>query len=164
MDLFYVSNFKLSFVDRGICGCSGTIRGAISFGLSISIVSKSELNRDILLSTTLSLVFISTIVFGALSKRKPPESKELGLTHSDEESNEEVRFSYLHPNFDNKIEEFSKEKNIEVLKKRLSYWLGTYWLQFDDAYLKPKLICNGLKSKKSTMKLQRLLLMLLKNI
>ena len=38
--------------------------------------------------------------------------------------------------------------NIEVLKKRLSYWLGTYWLQFDDAYLKPKLICNWPEVKK----------------
>ena len=162
MDLFHVSNFKLSFVERGICGCSGTIRGAIAFGLSISIVSKSELNRDILLSTTLSLVFISTIVFGALmpyfikfwksfDKVKYPETeenKELSYADLDDESNDEVRFSYLHPNFDNKIEEFSKEKNIEVLKKRLSYWLGTYWLQFDDAYLKPKLICNWPEVKK----------------
>ena len=161
MDLFHVTNFKLSFVERGICGCSGTIRGAIAFGLSISIVSKSELNRDILLSTTLSLVFISTIVFGALMpyfisfwksfERKKPEvseGKELSYADLDDESNDEVRFSYLHPNFDNKIEEFSKEKNIEVLKKRLSYWLGTYWLQFDDAYLKPKLICNWPEVKK----------------
>jgi len=162
MDLFHVSNFKLSFVERGICGCSGTIRGAIAFGLSISIVSKSELNRDILLSTTLSLVFISTIVFGALmpyfikfwksfDKAKYPETeenKELSYADLDDESNDEVRFSYLHPNFDNKIEEFSKEKNLEVLKKRLSYWLGTYWLQFDDAYLKPKLICNWPEVKK----------------
>jgi len=31
MDLFHVSNFKLSFVERGICSCSGTIRGAIAF-------------------------------------------------------------------------------------------------------------------------------------
>jgi NhaP-type Na+/H+ or K+/H+ antiporter len=160
MDLFHVSNFKLSFVERGICGCSGTIRGAIAFGLSISIVSKSELNRDILLSTTLSLVFISTIVFVALmpyfinfwksfeKKKKPEENKELDYADLDDEANEEVRFSYLHPNFDNKVEEFSKEKDIEVLKKRLSYWLGTYWLQFDDAYLKPKLICNWPEVKK----------------
>ena len=159
MELFHVSNFKLSFVERGICSCSGTIRGAIAFGLSISIVSKSELNRDILLSTTLSLVFISTIVFGALmpyfisfwksfEKKKPNEIIENKEMEIEDESNDEVRFSYLHPNFDNKIEEFSKEKNIEVLKKRLSYWLGTYWLQFDDAYLKPKLICNWPEVKK----------------
>ena len=112
MDLFHVTNFKLSFVERGICSCSGTIRGAIAFGLSISIVSKSELNRDILLSTTLSLVFISTIVFGALmpyfikfwksfDKNKYPdnaESKELESGEMEDESNDEVRFSYLHYN------------------------------------------------------------------
>ena len=165
MDLFHVSNFKLSFVERGICSCSGTIRGAIAFGLSISIVSKSELNRDILLSTTLSLVFISTIVMGALmpffisffksfNKKNDydaivPEKDETKKEDLDESRpDDEFRFSYLHPNFDNKLEKFSKEKNLEVLKKRLSYWLGTYWLQFDDAYLKPKLICNWPEVKK----------------
>ena len=162
MDLCHVTNFKLSFIERGISSCSGTIRGAIAFGLSISIVSKSELNRDILLSTTLSLVFISTILFGALmpyfikfwKSFGPPEKtalvsdqKEMGYVDLDD-SQEDVRFSYLHPNFDKKLEEFSKEKDIEVLKKRLSYWLGTYWLQFDDAYIKPKLICNWPEEKK----------------
>ena len=177
MDLFHVTNFKLSFVERGICSCSGTIRGAIAFGLSISIVSKSELNRDILLSTTLSLVFISTIVFGALmpyfikfwksfDKKKygeTEENKELEYSDLDDEANEEVRFSYLHPNFDNKIEEFSKEKNIEVLKKRLSYWLGTYWLQFDDAYLKPKLICNWPEVKKEHDEIAEVITDVIKN-
>ena len=162
MDLFHVTNFKLSFVERGICSCSGTIRGAIAFGLSISIVSKSELNRDILLSTTLSLVFISTIVMGALMPyfiaffKSFLKTEQQGLVKKEEiqyssltdEDNNEFRFSYLHPNFDNKLEEFSKEKNVEVLKKRLSYWLGTYWLQFDDAYVKPKLICNWPEVKK----------------
>ena len=161
MDLFHVSNFKLSFVERGICSCSGTIRGAIAFGLSISIVSKSQLNRDILLSTTLSLVFISTIVMGALmpyfisffksfNKTEKEEKKEEleYVDLNDEVKDNEFRFSYLHPNFDTKIEEFSKEKDLKVLQKRLSYWLGTYWLQFDDIYLKPKLICNWPEVKK----------------
>ena len=173
MDLLHVSNFKLSFVERGICSCSGTIRGAIAFGLSISIVSKSELNRDILLSTTLSLVFISTIVMGALmpyfitffksfNKNKGQEKEhkeELEKSRSDDE----FRFSYLHPNFDNKVEEFSKEKNLEVLKKRLSYWLGTYWLQFDDAYLKPKLICNWPEVKKEHDEIAEVITDVIKN-
>ena len=178
MDLFHVSNFKLSFVERGICSCSGTIRGAIAFGLSISIVSKSELNRDILLSTTLSLVFISTIVFGALMpyfinffksfnktyKEGEENKKELELDeHSTNMVDDEFRFSYLHPNFDNKIEEFSKEKNLEVLKKRLSYWLGTYWLQFDDAYLKPKLICNWPEVKKEHDEIAEVITDVIKN-
>jgi hypothetical protein len=28
------------------------------------------------------------------------------------------------------------------MKKRLSYWLSTYWRQFDRFYVKPKLIHN----------------------
>ena len=180
MDLFHVSNFKLSFVERGICSCSGTIRGAIAFGLSISIVSKSELNRDILLSTTLSLVFISTIVMGALmpffisffksfNKKKDydaivPEKDETKKEDLDESRpDDEFRFSYLHPNFDNKLEKFSKEKNLEVLKKRLSYWLGTYWLQFDDAYLKPKLICNWPEVKKEHDEIAEVITDVIKN-
>ena len=167
MYLFGADNFKLSFTEKGIAACSGTIRGAIAFGLSISIVSDKKLNRDILLSTTLSLVFISTIVFGALmpyiikfwrgfEEKKISEDKiqSLNYVNLDKEDNinnnpnESVRFSYLHPNFDINIEQFSKEKDLEVLKKRLSYWLGTYWLQFDDAYVKPKLICNWPEVKK----------------
>ena len=180
MDLFHVSNFKLSFVERGICSCSGTIRGAIAFGLSISIVSKSELNRDILLSTTLSLVFISTIVMGALmpffisffksfNKKNDydaivPEKDETKKEDLDESRpDDEFRFSYLHPNFDNKLEKFSKEKNLEVLKKRLSYWLGTYWLQFDDAYLKPKLICNWPEVKKEHDEIAEVITDVIKN-
>ena len=176
MDLFHVSNFKLSFVERGICSCSGTIRGAIAFGLSISIVSKSKLNRDILLSTTLSLVFISTIVMGALmpyfisffksfnKTEKEDKKEELEYANlNDEEVNNEFRFSYLHPNFDNKIEEFSKEKDLEKLKKRLSYWLGTYWLQFDDAYLKPKLICNWPEVKKEHDEIAEVITDVIKN-
>ena len=176
VDLFHVSNFKLSFVERGICSCSGTIRGAIAFGLSISIVSKSKLNRDILLSTTLSLVFISTIVMGALmpyfisffksfnKTEKEDKKEELEYANlNDEEVNNEFRFSYLHPNFDNKIEEFSKEKDLEKLKKRLSYWLGTYWLQFDDAYLKPKLICNWPEVKKEHDEIAEVITDVIKN-
>ena len=158
MYILGVSNFKLSFIEKGISSCSGTIRGAIAFGLSISIVSDKQLNKDILLSTTLSLVFISTIVFGALmpyfikfwkSFGTQVESEKLEYINLDSSiENESVRYSYLHPNFDNEIIQFSKEKDFEILKKRLSYWIGTYWLQFDDAWVKPKLICNWPEVKK----------------
>ena len=36
----------------------------------------------------------------------------------------------------------SKEKDENKLKQRLSYWLGTYWIDFDNVYMKPKLIHN----------------------
>jgi hypothetical protein len=36
----------------------------------------------------------------------------------------------------------SKEKDENKLKQRLSFWLSTYWLEFDNVYMKPKLIHN----------------------
>jgi NhaP-type Na+/H+ or K+/H+ antiporter len=45
---------------------AGCIRGAIAFGLSISIETTNKTNDKILMSTTLILVFFTTIVFGAL--------------------------------------------------------------------------------------------------
>lgn len=52
---------------------------------------------------------------------------------------------------------------MEVLKKRLSYWLGTYWLQFDDAYLKPKLICNWPEVKKEHDEIAEVITDVIKN-
>lgn len=45
---------------------SGFIRGAIAFGLAISIESNHVKNREVMISSTLVLVFFTTIVFGAL--------------------------------------------------------------------------------------------------
>lgn len=35
-----------------------------------------------------------------------------------------------------------KETDIKKLKERLSYWLGTYWVDFDHVYMKPRLVYN----------------------
>ena len=59
-----------------------------------------------------------------------------------------IQFYYEHPNFVNIIKDNSKEKNIKILKKRLSYYIGKYWLEFDNDYIKPKLICNWPEVKK----------------
>lgn len=169
MELFKVRSFNLSWSEKGIMGCSGTIRGAIAFGLSISIQSNKPLNRDILLSTTLSLVFISTVVFGALmpyvikffkSFGGGPQSVDyVGL----DEYNEDIKITYLHPNYDNNVQAFSKEKNLQKLKKRLSYWVGTYWLEFDDAYVKPKLICGWPEVKKEHDEIAQVIKNVIKN-
>jgi sodium/hydrogen exchanger 8 len=45
---------------------SGSIRGAIAFGLAVSIESNLVENRHVLITSTLILVFFTTVVFGAL--------------------------------------------------------------------------------------------------
>jgi NhaP-type Na+/H+ and K+/H+ antiporter len=107
-----VHNFKLKFSEKGIMSCAGSIRGAIAFGLAISIDTPNIRNKQVLINSTLILVFFSTIVFGALmpflikffksfdEKVAPgstlPSHKE--AIDEDEENKNEL-FSYMHPNF-----------------------------------------------------------------
>jgi NhaP-type Na+/H+ or K+/H+ antiporter len=96
---------------------AGSIRGAIAFGLAMSIQTGSFLNDQVLISTTLIMVFFSTIVFGALMPMvikhynktdaldELKESKKdisYKLLSEDERkyfvSNDSVDFTYSHPN------------------------------------------------------------------
>ncbi|MCQ2816994.1 MAG: cation:proton antiporter, partial [archaeon] len=153
MQLCGVKSFKLKTSQKGIMSCAGSIRGAIAFGLAISIDTSNKKNKEVLISSTLILVFFTTIVFGALmpfminimKKLDPKEETELiNLEQNqNEEGMEEEKlesnvFNFMHPNFIDKYEG-SKEKNFDILKNRLSYWLGHYWFEFDEMYLKPRL-------------------------
>ena len=150
MKVLGVKSFKMKTSQKGIMSCAGSIRGAIAFGLAISIDTPNELNKEILRSSTLILVFFTTIVFGALmpfminimKKLDPPEDEYSKYMIEQFPNPDKLLqcdvFNFVHPNFSQKYEG-SKEKNIEILKTRLSYWLGHYWYEFDDMYIKPKL-------------------------
>ena len=69
LNLFNLKIFKFDLSERGITFFAGCIRGAIAFGLAISMPADSEesiKNKQMLLSSTLILVFITTVLFGAL--------------------------------------------------------------------------------------------------
>ena len=61
--------FSFDMSERGITFFAGCIRGAIAFGLAISLPEdkgEGEKIKQMLTSSTLVLVFISTVLFGAL--------------------------------------------------------------------------------------------------
>ena len=68
LNLFKLKIFEFNVSERGITFFAGCIRGAIAFGLAISMPSneQSEVNKKMLMSSTLILVFITTVLFGAL--------------------------------------------------------------------------------------------------
>ena len=69
LNIFNLKIFKYDVSERGITFFAGCIRGAIAFGLAISMPSESEesmVNKKMLISSTLILVFITTVLFGAL--------------------------------------------------------------------------------------------------
>jgi NhaP-type Na+/H+ or K+/H+ antiporter len=72
-----VSFKQLVFIYYG-----GLIRGAISFGLVLTIENNENVpNRDVIITTTLALVVITTVVFGSFTGMVqtwlvPPDSEE----------------------------------------------------------------------------------------
>ena len=130
---------------KGIMSCAGSIRGAIAFGLAISIETSNKVHKEILVGTTLILVFFTTIVFGALMPiminlmkklDKPEDNNNVIIPENPDKLLTCEHFNFLHPNFSEEIP-VHKEKNLEVLKTRVSYWLGHYWIEFDEMIIKP---------------------------
>ena len=168
MKIFGVHSFKMKTSQKGIMSCAGSIRGAIAFGLAISIDTSNKLHKEILVTSTLILVFFTTIVLGAMMPLLINLMKKLDF-EDDNNNNELVNiknpddllkcdeFTFIHPNFSEKYEG-SKEKNIEILRSRLSYWLGHYWFEFDDMYIKPKLCFKWPWIKEDNMNLKKVII------
>ena len=167
MKFFGVHSFKMKTSQKGIMSCAGSIRGAIAFGLAISIDTSNKLHKEILVTSTLILVFFTTIVLGAMMPLLINLMKKLDF---DDDGNNELvniknpddllkceEFTFIHPNFSEKYEG-SKEKNIEILRSRLSYWLGHYWFEFDDMYIKPKLCFKWPWIKEDNMNLKKVII------
>ena len=142
---FCVKSFHMKTSQKGIMSCAGSIRGAIAFGLAISIETSNKVHKEILVGSTLILVFFTTIVFGALMPLMISIMKKLDGPNERQDVIEPKNpdhlltcehFNFLHPNF-SELYEVHKEKNIEVLKTRISYWLGHYWIEFDEMIIKP---------------------------
>ena len=140
-----VKSFHMKVSQKGIMSCAGSIRGAIAFGLAISIETSNKVHKEILVGTTLILVFFTTIVFGALMPiminlmkklDKPEDNKDVIIPENPDKLLTCEHFNFLHPNFSEEIP-VHKEKNLEVLKTRVSYWLGHYWIEFDEMIIKP---------------------------
>ena len=69
LNIFKLKIFSFDMSERGITFFAGCIRGAIAFGLAISMpeeVGDTQKDKQMLISSTLILVFISTLLFGAL--------------------------------------------------------------------------------------------------
>jgi hypothetical protein len=139
----------MKFSDKGIMAYSGTIRGAIAFGLACSLELENDLHRSLLISSTLALVLVTTIVFGALmpvfisfmKSYDSSEDKDQALKGAIIPTSAENDFGYdfSHPNF-NQETLVSKEKDPMEIKKRFSYYITNLWSNFDLNTLRPWLL------------------------
>jgi len=62
------------------------------------------------------------------------------VVHGNEEEEESKLFEFSHPNFKKSDGNHHKEKDIKKLENRFSYWISNYWLEFDNVYMKKRLV------------------------
>jgi hypothetical protein len=139
----------MKFSDKGIMAYSGTIRGAIAFGLACSLELENELNKTVLISGTLCLVLATTVLLGALlpfwisymrtfDNQEEKEQATKGAIIPSLGTNE-FGYDFSHPNFTQETL-ISKEKDPNEIKKRLSYYLQSKFTEFDTQTLKPYIL------------------------
>lgn len=66
MEKMFKKSFRMKVSDKAIMSFAGTIRGCIAFGLAVSMNISNQFHKAILMSSTLGLVMITTLFFGAL--------------------------------------------------------------------------------------------------
>lgn len=128
---------------------SGTIRGAIAFGLACSLQLENELHRSVLISGTLALVLGTTLILGAMmpffikymKSYDTAQELENALKGAVIPTNPQNDFGYdfSHPNF-NEETLVSKEKDMNEIRKRFSTYIINLWTNFENEKLKPFLL------------------------
>lgn len=93
-------------IEKKVISFAGCIRGAISFGLAMSIKTGNTVSENIILTSTLVLVFGSTIIFGALI---PIISKNIYASKINAYIDDLNESYYLMP--DNESRSNSRDKN-----------------------------------------------------
>lgn len=121
------SDVPFTHAEKKVISIAGCIRGAIAFGLAMSFETGDTAKNAVLLSTTLILVFVSTVVFGAYVPVISKECKEGGVK-------EEKKYYLLAEDDGNVVcdEEGKEEEELT--------WLGRVWFDFDRNVLKPILV------------------------
>ena len=141
---------QLNMKEQKVISIAGCIRGAIAFGLALSLETGNPINNSILLSTTLILVFATTIIFGAmvpsltqnLNNNIYMNYNNLNVRLLDDDNKNESDsyksiFKYDHPN--NEIIDEDGD-NLNGFSK--------IWFNFDNYVLKNILVGNWEKVKR----------------
>ena len=152
---------KFSSDEKKIISLSGCIRGAIAFGLAMTIETGDINKNSILLSSTLILVLITTILFGPfiphiLKKGEDESSKDLcqGLLDEDNSSETQRKIKFEHPN--NEYLSSLLIKNREINDDE-PIGLGGILYNIDRQILKPLLVDHWEKTVQEHVKLTKII-------
>jgi hypothetical protein len=123
----------------------GSIRGVVSFGLSLLMVTPNEANKNLLVGSTIYIVFITNILcilISPLFKRREKDfyDKEiLQIDASDDKVMKHDIFTFIHPNTEISEPKPKKMKNEEKIKREENSLINRF-IKYDDQTFRPKII------------------------
>jgi sodium/hydrogen exchanger-like protein 6/7 len=137
----------LSFKELIFIWYAGLIRGAVAFGLVLRISPADSANRDVIVTASLSLVVLTTVVFGStvgLVGNLLFEQSEAAAEVGDHYSQEEESQDELHPNLEN-LDALSNKDSDKMAMVRKKGCVAAF-KRLDESVLKPALIFSYNKS------------------
>jgi len=152
--------FKLKPTHKSILTEVGSIRGVVSFGLSLLMVTPNENNKNLLVGSTIYIVFLTNILcilISPLFKRREKElyDKEIyQLDTSDDKVMKHDIFTFLHPNTEISEPKPKKMKNEEKLKREENSYINRF-IKYDDQVIRPKIIPNWPEVKEDNNNISR---------
>ena len=152
--------FKLKPAHKSILIGVGSIRGVVSFGLSLLMVTPNENNKNILVGSTIYIVFLTNILcilISPLFKRREKElyDKEIfQLDKSDDKVMKHDIFTFIHPNTEISEPKPKKMKNEEKLKREQNSLINRF-IKYDDQVIRPKIIRNWPEVKEDNNNISR---------
>ena len=152
--------FKLKPTHKSILTEVGSIRGVVSFGLSLLMVTPNENNKNLLVGSTIYIVFLTNILFILISplfKRREKElyDKEIyQLDASDDKAMKHDIFTFLHPNTEISDPKPKKMKNEEKIKREENSYINRF-IKYDDQVLRPKIIPHWPEVKEDNNNISR---------
>ena len=152
--------FKLKPAHKSILTGVGSIRGVVSFGLSLLMVTPNDNNKNLLIGSTIYIVFLTNILcilISPLFKRREKElyDKEiLQLDKSDDKVMKHDIFTFIHPNTEISEPKPKKMKNEEKLKREQNSLINRF-IKYDNEVIRPKIIQNWPEVKEDNNNISR---------
>ena len=134
--VFYCLGLKLEDNDKSIMSFSGFIRGAISYGLALTLTSKNLVVRHTLITTVLIIVFTTTLIVGIMLPFVINSANENGVGINSQYIREGFSFErFERIQLDTRSSLISDLSNGGGLDS--SNLLRNLWSRLDKQYIKP---------------------------
>ena len=139
--------FKLKKTHKLILTNTGSIRGIVSYGLSLLIVTPKENHKNLLVGSTIYIVFLTNIICNIISPLfKIKEKKLYNLEYyqrnnADDKSMKYDIFTFIHPNTNTGEAKPPKLKKASTLRFEEKSLIHKF-IDYDIKVLMPKIVMN----------------------